>query len=128
MALNEVIHQPIRLRLMAALTTLPRGSQIEFTSLRRLLQLTDGNLSVHLRRLEEAGYVCLSKTFVQRKPCTYVVATEQGRRAFQAYRAELEHLLMAPEGVVSSADVHPHDAASPADVHPHDAAQTEEEG
>jgi DNA-binding MarR family transcriptional regulator len=91
--LNELIHQPVRLRIMAALVALDPGSQLEFTYLRDLLDLTDGNLGAHLRKLEESGYVELSKTFVARKPRTYATATKRGRKAFEDHVAALESIL-----------------------------------
>jgi len=95
--LNELIHQPARLRIMAALIALDSDSQVEFTYLRDLLGLTDGNLGGHLRKLEEAGYVAIAKTFVARKPRTYVVATSAGRRAFDEHVAALEEILRGEE-------------------------------
>ena len=59
--LNETIHQPVRLRIMAALVTLEAGNEVDFTYLRDLLQVTDGNLGAHLRKLEEAGYISVNK-------------------------------------------------------------------
>ena len=59
-ALNEIIHQPVRLQIMAALVTLEAGNEVDFTSLRHLLEVTDGNLGAHLRKLEEAGPLCSS--------------------------------------------------------------------
>jgi len=91
--LNEIIHQPARLRLMAVLITLDQGTEVEFTYLRDLLGLTDGNLGAHLRKLEEAGYVVVNKTFVDRKPRTYVAATSLGRHAFTEHVAALEAIL-----------------------------------
>jgi DNA-binding MarR family transcriptional regulator len=88
--LNETIHQPVRLRIMASLVTLESGNEVDFTYLRDLLDVTDGNLGAHLRKLEEAGYIAVNKTFVERKPRTYVTATEQGRRVFREYVAALE--------------------------------------
>jgi DNA-binding MarR family transcriptional regulator len=67
-ALNEVIHQPVRLRIMSALACLNPEAQASFTSLKDLLDLTDGNLGAHLRKLEDAGYIAITKTFVQNKP------------------------------------------------------------
>jgi DNA-binding MarR family transcriptional regulator len=57
------------------------------------LQLTDGNLGAHLRKLEEAGYIAVTKTFVNRKPQTYIAATQPGRAAFADHIAALEHIL-----------------------------------
>jgi DNA-binding MarR family transcriptional regulator len=91
--LNETIHQPVRLRIMAALVTLETGNEVDFTYLRDLLEVTDGNLGAHLRKLEEAGYIAINKAFVERKPHTYVSATAAGRRVFQEHVAALESIL-----------------------------------
>lgn len=91
--LNEIIHQPVRLRIMAALVTLDQGDEVDFTYLRDLLEVTDGNLGAHLRKLEEAGYVVANKTFVERKPRTYLSATAEGRRVFEEHVAALESIL-----------------------------------
>jgi DNA-binding MarR family transcriptional regulator len=61
---NEIIHQPVRLQIMAALVTLEAGNEVDFTYLRDLLEVTDGNLGAHLYKLEEAGYIAINKTFV----------------------------------------------------------------
>ena len=91
--LNETIHQPVRLRIMAALVTLEVGNEVDFTYLRDLLEVTDGNLGAHLRKLEEAGYISVNKVFVERKPRTFVAATAAGRRVFQEHVAALESIL-----------------------------------
>lgn len=91
--LNELIHQPVRLRIMAALVTLKEGEEVDFTYLRDLLEVTDGNLGAHLRKLEEAGYIAINKVFVERKPRTYVSASAEGRRGFQEHVAALEAIL-----------------------------------
>ena len=91
--LNEIIHQPVRLRTMAALVTLAPGDEVDFTYLRGLLKVTDGNLGAHLRKLEEAGYIDVNKTFVERKPHTYVSATAGGRKVFAEHVAALESIL-----------------------------------
>ncbi len=91
--LNETIHQPVRLRIMAALMTLEEGGEVDFTYLRGLLDVTDGNLGAHLRKLEEAGFITINKVFVERKPRTYVSATPEGRRIFQEHVAALEAIL-----------------------------------
>jgi DNA-binding MarR family transcriptional regulator len=92
-ALNEVIHQPVRLRIMAVLTALPPETQVVFNYLKDTLELTDGNLGAHLHKLEEAGYVAINKTFVRNKPQTYIEATEAGRRAFMEHTAALREIL-----------------------------------
>jgi DNA-binding MarR family transcriptional regulator len=94
-SLNEVIHQPVRLRIMAALACLDSGTQASFNYLKDLLELTDGNLGAHLRKLEESGYIEITKTFVNNKPHTYVEATSAGKKAFREHVAALEEILNA---------------------------------
>ena len=91
--LNETIHQTVRLRIMASLVTLSENEEVEFTYLRDLLEVTDGNLGAHLRKLEEAGYIRITKAFVERKPRTYVSATAVGRKVFFDHVAALEEIL-----------------------------------
>jgi len=91
--LNETIHQTVRLRIMAALVTLETNEELEFTYLRDLLEVTDGNLGAHLRKLEDAGYIIINKAFVERKPRTYVSATTNGRKVFSEHVAALEAIL-----------------------------------
>jgi DNA-binding MarR family transcriptional regulator len=91
--LNETIHQTVRLRIMAALVTLDAGNEVDFTYLRDLLEVTDGNLGAHLRKLEEAGYIAINKVFVERKPRTFVSATAAGRKVFQEHVAALKSIL-----------------------------------
>src|SRR3954471_3567928 len=80
--IDEVIHGRLRLGIMACLA----GTEFaEFNELKTRLQATDGNLSVHLRKLEEAGYVAIDKSFRDKKPLTRVRLTPQGRKAFIAY-------------------------------------------
>ena len=92
-ALNETIHQPVRLRIMAVLVTLEAGTEVDFTYLRQLLEVTDGNLGAHLRKLEEAGYIAVNKTFIERKPRTFIAVTAEGRKVFQEHVAALESIL-----------------------------------
>jgi len=88
--IDDVIHGRLRLGVMAYLS----GSGVaDFNTLKAALQASDGNLSVHLRKLEEAGYVAISKTFVGRKPLTRVALTDKGRIAFVAYLDAIEKLL-----------------------------------
>ena len=91
--LNETIHQTVRLRIMAALVTLGLDEEVDFTYLRDLLEVTDGNLGAHLRKLEEAGYITVNKLFVERKPRTFVSATVEGRKVFNEHVAALESIL-----------------------------------
>jgi len=94
--LDPIIHQPVRLQIMAALTALPGDAQMEFVALRKMLSLTDGNLSVHLRKLEDAGYVRVDKAFVGRKPRTFITATPAGRAAFDAHVQALQAIIQRP--------------------------------
>lgn len=80
--LNAVIHERARLGIMSVLAARPATT---FTELKRLLDLTDGNLSVHLRLLEKSGYVDIEKKFVDRKPQTTVRISRKGRLAFEHY-------------------------------------------
>jgi len=91
--LDELIHQPVRLRIMAALTSLEPREQVDFSYLKDKLTLTDGNLGAHLRALEEAGYILVEKTFVERRPKTFVAASATGRKAFAAHVAALQSIL-----------------------------------
>ena len=96
--LNEIIHQPVRLRIMASLVTLKDDSEMDFSTLRDLLEVTDGNLGAHLRKLEESGYIEINKEFVDRKPRSFISATQQGRSVFQEHVTALEAILKSSEG------------------------------
>lgn len=91
--LDSIIHQPARLRIMSSLVALDQDEQVEFTYLRDLLKLTDGNLGAHLTKLEEAGYIKIEKTFVARKPRTFVSATGKGRDAFEGHVVALKEII-----------------------------------
>ncbi|HEX4207317.1 MAG TPA: transcriptional regulator [Ktedonobacteraceae bacterium] len=91
--LNDVIHQPVRLQIMAVLAALPPEMQVTFNYLKDALDLTDGNLGAHLHKLEEAGYVTITKMFVRKKPQTYVQATKAGRQAFREHSTALREIL-----------------------------------
>jgi DNA-binding MarR family transcriptional regulator len=93
--LDPVIHAQARLRVTVALAALATGDQITFPRLQQLLDMTAGNLSTHLRKLEDAGYLQITKTYQRRTPVTYVALTETGRRAFQDYTGALR-LLLSP--------------------------------
>ena len=80
--IDEVIHGRIRLGIMAFLAG---AGAADFNTLKGKLQATDGNLSAHLRKLEDAGFVAVSKTFADRKPLTTLTLTDAGRTAFTAY-------------------------------------------
>jgi DNA-binding MarR family transcriptional regulator len=96
--LNEIIHQPIRLQIMASLVTLKSGSAVDFSTLRDLLEVTDGNLGAHLRKLEDSGYIEINKEFVDRKPRSFISVTPQGRSVFQEHVTALEAILKSSEG------------------------------
>jgi len=92
---DDLIHQPVRLRIMAALMTLDAETQISFNALKAVLKITDGNLGGHLFRLENAGYVLVEKTFLRNKPQTYIAVTPRGRSAFTEHIAALQQILEA---------------------------------
>ena len=91
--LNELIHQPVRLRIVSALAALDEDARVDFTYLKKLLKLSDGNLGAHLLKLEEAGYLVQEKTFVERKPRTYLHLTSEGRSAFLQHVEALKEIL-----------------------------------
>ncbi len=93
-ALDDVIHGRLRLGIMAYLSTV---SPAPFVELKAKVNATDGNLSAHLSKLEEAGYVRIDKTFVDKKPRTNVRLTAQGRKAWIDYLDKLQGLLNAAE-------------------------------
>ena len=95
--LDSIIHQPVRLQIMASLITLDADEQVDFTYLRNLLKLSDGNLGAHLAKLEEAGYIKAEKTFVDRKPRTFISATSGGRDAFAEHVTALKQILEGPK-------------------------------
>jgi DNA-binding MarR family transcriptional regulator len=91
--LDPVIHAQARLRVTVALSALATGDQISFPRLQQLLEMSAGNLSTHLRKLEDAGYVQITKTHQRRTPVTYVALTQSGRRALEDYTVALHRLL-----------------------------------
>lgn len=96
--LDPVIHAQARLRVMTSLATLAEGDRLAFPRLQQLLDMTAGNLSTHLRKLEDAGYLEITKTHERRTPVTYLALTRQGRRAFEDYTAALRTLLAGGAG------------------------------
>ena len=94
--LDQLIHQPVRLRIMAVLAGLAADAQLDFVYLRNLLTVTDGNLGAHLVRLEEARYIRIKKTFIKRKPRTFVAITGRGRDAFASHCKALQDILQQP--------------------------------
>jgi DNA-binding MarR family transcriptional regulator len=96
--LDEIIHQPLRLRIMAALNALPGATGLEFARLKKLTGATDGNLGAHIETLAKASYVSVEKAFVGRKPQTTVTATATGRAAFARHVASLQEIIAASGG------------------------------
>jgi DNA-binding MarR family transcriptional regulator len=90
---NAIIHQAVRLKIMAALKALPENAPLEFVRLREIVGATEGNLGAHITTLEEAGYVSVEKDFVGKKPRTRVSLTIDGRRAFEDYVADLRAII-----------------------------------
>lgn len=88
--LDRVIHERVRLAIVSALAGAP---SLTFNELKALLEITDGNLSVHARKLEEAGFVACDKTFVERVPRTEYRLTAAGRKALDAYLHHMEALI-----------------------------------
>ena len=95
--LDPVIHAQARLRVVSALSVLRDDDKVTFPRLQESLRMTAGNLSVHLRKLEDAGYVEVTKTHQGRTPTTLVRLTRRGRAAFEDYTAALRALLDPPE-------------------------------
>ena len=90
--LDRLIHERMRLGIVSALAV---NDSLSFNDLKKLLQTTDGNLSVHARKLEEAGYITCSKYFEGRLPKTDYRLTSVGRRALERYLAHMEALIEA---------------------------------
>jgi len=88
--IDEVIHGRLRLGIMVYLAD---AEIADFTELKTVLEATQGNLSVHLKKLEEANYVAIAKSFVNNKPLTRVSITPEGRKAFAAYLEALGGLI-----------------------------------
>jgi DNA-binding MarR family transcriptional regulator len=89
-ALDRLIHERIRLGIVSALAAEERMS---FADLKQVLRTSDGNLSVHARKLEEAGYIKVTKGFEDRKPKTEYRLTTKGRRALEGYLRQMESIL-----------------------------------
>ena len=91
--LDETIHQSTRLRIMTMLVSVPEADRLAYGFIQKTLGLTGGNLTTHLRKLEEADYLSVTKEFLDSKPRTWVEATPTGRRAFAEYLSNLERAL-----------------------------------
>jgi Transcriptional regulators len=92
---DPLIHQPVRLKIMAALKALPAGDPIEFVRLKAIVGATEGNLGAHITTLEEAGYIGVEKDFVAKRPRTRVSLSKQGRRAYDEYLDYLREIIAA---------------------------------
>jgi DNA-binding MarR family transcriptional regulator len=90
---DPLIHQPVRLKIMAALKPLPPADPIEFVRLKSIVGATEGNLGAHISTLEEAGYVSVEKDFVAKRPRTRIALTRTGRRAFEDYLDYLRSII-----------------------------------
>ncbi|MGA3261701.1 MAG: transcriptional regulator [Bryobacteraceae bacterium] len=90
--LDRLVHERLRLGILSALAV---NESLTFNELKRLLDTTDGNLSVHARKLEEAGYVGCAKSFANRMPKTEYRLTAAGRRALERYLDHMEALIQA---------------------------------
>jgi DNA-binding HxlR family transcriptional regulator len=91
-SLDRLIHERMRLGIVSALAA---NESLTFNELKALLQTTDGNLSVHARKLEEAGYISCTKSFEGRMPKTEYALTAPGRKAFERYLDHMEALIRA---------------------------------
>ena len=88
--IDEVIHGRMRLGIMAYLA---HAEAADFTELKAALKATQGNLSIHLRKLEDAGYIAIDKSFLNRKPLTQARLTPAGRKAFETYLDAIARLV-----------------------------------
>jgi len=93
--LDRVIHEKRRLGIMSLLAASP---ELSFTELRDALAMTDGNLTTHLRTLQEAGYLALAKTYLNNRPLTTCSLTTAGRKAFASYVDLLEQIIQQTKG------------------------------
>lgn len=94
--LDKVIHERMRLGIISALAA---NESLSFNDLKKLLQTTDGNVSVHARKLEEAGYIECTKSFKGRTPLTEYKITAPGRTALERYLNHMEALIRAMKAV-----------------------------
>ena len=90
MKINRLIHEPARFSIMAQLSVV---EEADFLFLSRRIGLTKGNLSAHMRKLEDEGYIEVRKGFMGRRPHTALAITEKGRRAFKTYLSDLKNVL-----------------------------------
>ena len=88
--IDRVIHEKGRLAIMSMLAA---SAELSFTELREALEMTDGNLTTHIRTLQEAGYVSVTKSFHNKRPLTTCALTPQGKKAFSNYINLLERIV-----------------------------------
>jgi DNA-binding MarR family transcriptional regulator len=93
--LDRVIHEKGRLAIMSMLAA---SSELSFTELRDALEMTDGNLTTHIRTLQEAGYLAVSKSYANNRPLTTCSLTAAGKKAFAGYIDLLEQILKQTKG------------------------------
>lgn len=93
--LDKIIHERMRLGIISALAA---NKKLSFNELKDLLNTTDGNISVHARKLEDAGYLVCEKSFIKRKPLTEYKITKAGRSALEKYLNHMEALINAMKG------------------------------
>jgi DNA-binding MarR family transcriptional regulator len=93
--LDKVIHERMRLGIISALAA---NDKLSFNELKGLLQTSDGNVSVHARKLEDAGYITCKKSFAGRTPLTEYKITKDGRKALERYLDHMEALIKAMKG------------------------------
>jgi DNA-binding transcriptional ArsR family regulator len=100
-SIDEILHSRVRLAIVAFLAG---AGTVEFSAVRDAIRTTDGNASVHLRKLEDAGYIAVQKHFVARRPQTLYALTRRGRTALLDYVAHLETLLSPGGGPAAAED------------------------
>lgn len=87
---DRLVHEPSRSIILAILNVVPKA---DFLYLQRETDLTKGNLTIHLSKLEDAGYIQIEKTYLEKRPLTVCNITNKGRKAFQAYREQLKQFI-----------------------------------
>lgn len=90
---DAFIHQAVRLRIMSALCALASDESVDFTFLKKMLGLTDGNLGSHLEKLELEDYIQVKRDLTGKKPKTFIAATSLGRAAYEGHRSALNEIL-----------------------------------
>lgn len=94
--IDRLIHEPSRYNIMAILYVVSRA---EYLFVMNQTEMTSGNLTAHVAKLEKAGYLFIQKKFVRKKPKTFLSLTPQGRKAFEAYRDSLKKLVDTPDSL-----------------------------